>query len=41
MRLIALFNLKPGISASDYEAWRKAPTCPRSTPALDQRLPGF
>jgi hypothetical protein len=28
MRLIALFNLKPGISASAYEAWARATDLP-------------
>ncbi|MGP1275488.1 MAG: hypothetical protein ACQRW7_08725 [Caulobacterales bacterium] len=27
-RIIALFNLKPGISAADYEAWAKAKDIP-------------
>jgi len=28
MRLIVLFNLKPGISAADYEAWARATDLP-------------
>lgn len=28
MRLIALFNLKPGIAAEDYEAWAKSTDLP-------------
>jgi hypothetical protein len=28
MRLIALFNLKPGISVADYEAWARATDLP-------------
>lgn len=27
-RIIALFNLKPGISAADYEAWAKSKDIP-------------
>ena len=27
-RIIALFNLKPGVSVSDYEAWAKATDIP-------------
>ena len=27
-RIIALFNLKPGISEADYEAWAKAKDIP-------------
>ncbi len=28
MRLIAIFNLKPGITAADYEAWAKSTDLP-------------
>jgi len=28
MRLIALFNLKPGVSAAEYEAWARAKDLP-------------
>jgi hypothetical protein len=28
MRLIALFNLKPGISVADYEAWARSTDLP-------------
>jgi len=28
MRLIVLFNLKPGIAAADYEAWARATDLP-------------
>jgi hypothetical protein len=28
MRLIALFNLKPGVSVADYEAWARANDLP-------------
>jgi len=28
MRLIALFNLKPGIAVADYEAWARATDLP-------------
>lgn len=27
-RIVALFNLKPGVSAADYEAWAKATDLP-------------
>lgn len=37
MRLIALFNLKPGVSIADYEAWAKATDLPivNALPSVD------
>ena len=37
MRIIVLFNLKPGVAAADYEAWAKARDIPgvRSLPSID------
>jgi len=38
MRIIVLFNLKPGIAAADYESWAKARDIPgvRSLPSIDE-----
>lgn len=37
MRLIVLFNLKPGVTVDDYENWAKAHDLPmvRSLPSVD------
>lgn len=37
MRLIVLFNLKPGVTVDDYEGWAKAHDMPmvRSLPSVD------
>lgn len=37
MRLIVLFNLKPGVSVADYEEWAKTRDIPivRSLPSVD------
>ena len=37
MRLLVLFNLKPGVSAADYEHWAKTRDIPtvRSLPSID------
>jgi len=37
MRVIVLFNLKPGISAADYETWSRTRDIPgvRSLPSVD------
>ncbi len=38
MRIIVLFNLKPGVAAADYEAWAKSRDIPgvRSLPSIDE-----
>ena len=37
MRIIALLNLKPGVTAADYEAWARSRDIPtvRSMPSVD------
>ena len=37
MRIIVLFNLKPGVAAADYEAWARTRDIPgvRSLPSID------
>lgn len=37
MRIIVLFNLKPGIAAEDYEAWARSRDIPgvRAMPSID------
>ncbi len=37
MRIIVLFNLKPGVAAADYEAWARSRDIPgvRSLPSID------
>ncbi len=37
MRMIVLFNLKPGVSTEDYEAWAKTRDIPgvRALPSID------
>ena len=37
MRIIVLFNLKPGVSAADYEEWARTRDIPgvRSLPSID------
>lgn len=37
MRIIVLFNLKPGVAVADYEAWAKSRDIPgvRSLPSID------
>ena len=37
MRIIVLFNLKPGVAAEDYEAWARSRDIPgiRSMPSID------
>jgi hypothetical protein len=38
MRIIALFNLKPGVSVSDYESWAKTVDIPtvNGLPSIDK-----
>ncbi|KAB7646541.1 REDY-like protein HapK [Polymorphobacter fuscus] len=38
MRIIALFNLKPGIDAADFEDWAKARNLPvvRAQPSIEE-----
>ena len=37
MKIIVLFNLKPGVAAADYEAWARSRDIPgvRSLPSVD------